>query len=71
MPSADFIYDFSLSRTNVTKWGIHFNIDQSTNYNIQYQIWFNETLIANQSDPYSFEVLSLMRGIDEAICTIC
>jgi hypothetical protein len=35
-----------------------------------YQIWFNATLTANLSDIYGRELVSVMRGLDEAIISV-
>lgn len=67
VPNADFIYDYTLMNPNVTAWGITFNETTTPVRNIAYQIWFNASNVANGTDVYGREVLSFMRGIDEAI----
>ncbi|KAJ3287594.1 ATP-binding cassette sub- A member 1 [Borealophlyctis nickersoniae] len=69
--SADFVYDYILANPNRTRWAITFNQPTATNYtNIQYQIWFNTSLTANSSDVFGSEMLTVTRGIDEAIMTV-
>lgn len=71
VPDSDFIFQYALNNTNTTRWAVVFNNQTSTTsnptLNIQYQLWFNTTLSANGSDPYGREILSMMRGLDEAI----
>ncbi|PVU88443.1 hypothetical protein BB561_005858 [Smittium simulii] len=66
VPSEDFIYNYSLNHPNTTTFGINFDVDR-TNDVYKYQIWFNTTVQRNGTIPYNTRVLSLMRGIDEAI----
>ncbi|RIA85383.1 hypothetical protein C1645_781967 [Glomus cerebriforme] len=63
----DFIYDYTLQHPNVTTFGIEFNSLAGPPINYRYQIWFNSTLMANDSDVFSEQVLAFQRGIDEAI----
>ena len=71
IPSESFMYNFIVANQNVTNWGIIFNETTLPFRNIQYQIWFNSSRISNDEDIFSVQMLSLMRGIDEAICTLC
>ena len=71
VPSADFIYDFTLQNPNTTAWGVTFNQPATaTPLNIQYQLWFNATNNANKSDIFGRQVLSFVRGLDEAIISV-
>jgi hypothetical protein len=65
--NADAIYNYTLSQTNVTAFGVEFSTIEGEQTNIRYQIWYNNTLHGNGSDPYGIPTLSLMRGLDEAI----
>jgi hypothetical protein len=38
--------------------------------NIQYQIYYNSTRLATDDDIYTLELLSIMRGMDEAIFSV-
>ncbi|KAI8894545.1 hypothetical protein BC833DRAFT_604469 [Globomyces pollinis-pini] len=68
VPNADFIYDFAVLHPNTTSWGITFNQPaDSSVLNIQYQLWFNATNVANSTDIFGRPLLSMIRGIDEAI----
>jgi hypothetical protein len=63
-----FIYDYAIAFPNTTRWGISFSQPtETTPINIQYQLWYNSTLSANGSDVFGREVVSFMRGLDEAI----
>ncbi|CAG8489659.1 3135_t:CDS:2, partial [Dentiscutata erythropus] len=66
---ANFIYNYTLNNPNITLFGIEFSTDQGPPVNYRYQIWFNSTLMANQTDMFGEQVLALQRGIDEAIVT--
>ncbi|KAJ3267738.1 ATP-binding cassette sub- A member 1, partial [Terramyces sp. JEL0728] len=69
--NADFIYNYALQNPNTTSWGITFNQPaNSQNINIQYQLWFNATNTANSSDIFGRQVLSMVRGLDEAIISV-
>jgi ABC-type Na+ transport system ATPase subunit NatA len=71
VPSADFIYDYAIKFPNTTAWGVVFNQPARPGpTNIQYQIWFNATNTANKTDIFGRTVLSLMRGLDEAIISV-
>nr|KAJ3422464.1 ATP-binding cassette sub- A member 1 [Polyrhizophydium stewartii] len=69
--SPDFIYNYALRHPNVTAWGITFN-QATTNgvNNVQYQIWYNSTRVANSSDVFGRQLVAFMRGLDEAIITV-
>ncbi|KAJ1524694.1 hypothetical protein HK096_000936, partial [Nowakowskiella sp. JEL0078] len=67
VPDSDFIYQYVMKNQNITKWGISFSQVETPRLNIQYQIWANHTLASNGTDFFGREMLSLMRGIDEAI----
>ena len=62
----DFIYNYIQATPNITNWAISFSWDGTTN--TQYLIWYNYSRIAVGKDIYSPQILSFMRGIDEAIC---
>ena len=47
--------------------GISFSTQTNPVQNIQYQIWYNASLRANGSDVVGRQVVSLLRGMDEAI----
>ncbi|KAI8909840.1 hypothetical protein EDD86DRAFT_247174 [Gorgonomyces haynaldii] len=70
VPSADFIYDYTLQNPNTTAWGVVFNQTGTTIRNVQYQVWFNATNTRNGSDIYDRTVLSLVRGLDEALISV-
>ncbi|KAJ2990991.1 ATP-binding cassette sub- A member 1 [Globomyces sp. JEL0801] len=71
VPDEDFIYNYALQNPNTTAWGITFNQPkESPNVNIQYQLWFNATNNANGTDIFGRAVLSMVRGIDEAIISV-
>jgi ABC-type Na+ transport system ATPase subunit NatA len=69
VPNSDFIYDYTLHHPNVTTFGIEFTSVAGPPINYRYQIWFNSTLMANNSDIFSEQILAFQRGIDEAIVT--
>lgn len=71
VPSSSFIYDYTLKNPNVTTWGITFNQSADTSrVNIQYQVWYNATNIANGSDIFGRDLIAFVRGMDEAISKI-
>ncbi|KAJ3018234.1 ATP-binding cassette sub- A member 1 [Thoreauomyces humboldtii] len=70
VPDATFIYDYSLYSPNVTKWGIVFTDTVGPPRNVAYQVWFNSTNVSNGTDLYGREVVSMMRGLDEAIISV-
>ncbi|KAJ3084515.1 ATP-binding cassette sub- A member 1, partial [Quaeritorhiza haematococci] len=70
VPSADFIYDYTLKNPNTTQWGITFNQTTTPAPNIQYQIWFNASQVANGSDIFGRQMVAFMRGVDEAIISV-
>lgn len=70
--SSDFIYDYALRNPNVTAWAVSFNQTVNPingNINLQYQIWYNMSRVAIGNDWLGEEILSFMRGMDEAIIT--
>ena len=69
VPSEEFMYQYILGIPNTTYFGVTFNNAQNV---IQYQIWYNYTLTRNRTrdglfDPFNTQILSLMKGLDEAI----
>lgn len=71
VPNADFIYDYALKHPNTTAWGVTFNqAAAGLPVNIQYQLWFNATNSANGTDIFGRTVLSMIRGLDEAIISV-
>lgn len=67
VPSADFIYSYISTNQNVTNWAVTFDSQTSPVNNIQYQVWYNSTRTSDDADIFSLELLSFMRGMDEAI----
>ncbi|TPX64598.1 hypothetical protein SpCBS45565_g05755 [Spizellomyces sp. 'palustris'] len=67
VPSLQFIYNYTLFNPNVTYWGITFTDTPGPPRNIAYQVWYNASNVANGTDVYGREVVSFMRGVDEAI----
>ncbi|CAG8640339.1 5302_t:CDS:2, partial [Funneliformis mosseae] len=65
--SADFIYDYILQYPNVTIFRIEFTTVEGPPKNYRYQIWLNSTLMTNNSDVFSEQVLAFQREINEAI----
>ncbi|KAK6097421.1 hypothetical protein MT418_003039 [Batrachochytrium dendrobatidis] len=71
VPDAPFIYEYALRWPNVTAWGVSFSESNSNGVNnIQYQIWYNSTRVANISDVFGRQVVSFLRGMDEAIISV-
>lgn len=69
IPNAAFIYSYVLANPNITQFGITFN--QTLNPpRIQYQIWYNSSQVSNGTDVFGRPLLSLMRGLDEAILSV-
>ncbi|TPX41335.1 hypothetical protein SeLEV6574_g06147 [Synchytrium endobioticum] len=69
VPSSDFIYEYAIRHPNTTKWGISFNRVTTPSLNIQYQVWYNYSITANGTDVFGRQVVSFIRGMDEAIIT--
>ncbi|KAI8620644.1 hypothetical protein BC830DRAFT_1058977 [Chytriomyces sp. MP71] len=69
VPSQDYIYNYALTKPNVTRWAVTFDTVTTPNVNVRYQVWFNASLTANVSDIYGRELISVVRGLDEAIIT--
>ncbi|ORZ10899.1 ABC-2 family transporter protein-domain-containing protein [Catenaria anguillulae PL171] len=67
VPNPDFIYNYVLTNPNTTQFGVAF---QSTLPTARYQLWYNTTQAANGSDIYAGELLSMQRGLDEAILAV-
>lgn len=73
IPNADFIYDYTILNPNVTQWGVTFSQSTLPNggQNIRYQVWYNASQTVNitslTGDVFGRTVLSLTRGLDEAI----
>ncbi|KAJ3217033.1 ATP-binding cassette sub- A member 1 [Dinochytrium kinnereticum] len=65
--NADFLYDYVLLHPNTTNWGVIFKCNDSEVMNIQYEIWYNASQTLNDTDVLGRSIVSLMRGIDEAI----
>ncbi|KAF9170369.1 ATP-binding cassette sub- A member 1 [Mortierella sp. AD010] len=70
VPDGQFIYNYTLTNPNVTRFGIEFSIIQGPPKNYAYQTWFNFTNAANSTDPFGDSLLSFTRAIDEAILQI-
>ncbi|ORY28097.1 P-loop containing nucleoside triphosphate hydrolase protein [Neocallimastix californiae] len=70
VPNSNFMYNFALTHQNYTHFGLLFDIKKDgdvTNY--RYQVWYNSTLNKNGTDTFGSRVISVARGIDEAIAT--
>ncbi|KAK9762918.1 hypothetical protein K7432_010861 [Basidiobolus ranarum] len=67
VPDYEFIYNYTLRHPNTTLFGIEFSTEPGPPANYRYQIWFNSTLMSNGTDVFGDQVLSLVRGLDEAI----
>jgi len=70
VPNSNFMYNYALNNQNYTYFGVLFDIKKDngiTNY--RYQIWYNSTLNYNATDSFGSRVISVARGIDEAIAT--
>jgi len=69
VPNGNFIYDYVTEHQNSTRYGVIFDVKKDkgvTNY--RYQVLYNTTANFNQTtSPYSLNLASLARGIDEAI----
>ncbi|KAI8915746.1 hypothetical protein EDD86DRAFT_186239 [Gorgonomyces haynaldii] len=70
IPSADFVYPYVVRNQNTTNWAVTFSSTTDPTPNIQYQIWFNTSRTSEGDEIFSQELLSFMRGMDEAIITI-
>ncbi|KAF9207623.1 ATP-binding cassette sub- A member 1 [Haplosporangium sp. Z 27] len=70
VPNSQFIYNYTLTNPNVTRFGIEFSIVEGPPKNYAYQTWFNFTNAANSTDPFGDSMLSFTRAIDEAILQI-
>ncbi|KAJ3102571.1 ATP-binding cassette sub- A member 1 [Phlyctochytrium planicorne] len=67
IPSSDFLYEYVLAHPNTTNWGVIFKCNDSDVANIQYEIWYNASRTLNGTDILGRELISLLRGLDEAI----
>ncbi|KAI8872266.1 hypothetical protein GQ42DRAFT_161448 [Ramicandelaber brevisporus] len=82
VPSSEAIYNYTLRFPNTTAFGLEFTLPDALNRSssaatdpnveanrIAYKVWFSATLHANDTgDPFSSpDILSLMRGVDEAL----
>ncbi|KAJ3314632.1 ATP-binding cassette sub- A member 1 [Blyttiomyces sp. JEL0837] len=70
--SQDYIYNYAINTPNVTRWAVTFDTQKpsaSALTNVRYQVWYNATLTANASDIFGRELVSVIRGLDEAIIT--
>jgi len=67
VPAVQNLYDYTIKFPNTTYFGVSFI---SSPPDIRYQIWFNHTLTQNGTDVYDVGLLSLHRGLDEAILTV-
>ncbi|KAK9700667.1 hypothetical protein K7432_012081, partial [Basidiobolus ranarum] len=67
VPDYEFIYNYTLRHPNTTLYGIEFSTEPGPPTNYRYQIWFNSTLMSNGTDVFGDQILSLVRGLDEAI----
>ncbi|PVU98300.1 hypothetical protein BB559_001689 [Furculomyces boomerangus] len=65
-PEQNFIYNYALNNPNTTAFGITFDIDKANDI-YKYQLWFNSTVQRNDTAAFNIRVLSLLRGVDEAI----
>ncbi|CAG8465050.1 7477_t:CDS:2 [Paraglomus occultum] len=70
VPNAQFIYDYTLQNPNTTLFGIEFTTVHQPTTNYRYQIWFNSTQSANNSDVFSDQIVAFQRGLDEAIIAV-
>ncbi|KAJ3064546.1 ATP-binding cassette sub- A member 1 [Podochytrium sp. JEL0797] len=69
VPSQDYIYTYALNHPNVTRWAVTFDTVVGPPLNVRYQLWYNASLSANGSDIFGRELISMVRGLDEAIIT--
>ncbi|KAJ3192282.1 ATP-binding cassette sub- A member 1 [Irineochytrium annulatum] len=69
--SVQGIYDYALAKPNTTRWAVVWDVEtlSGPNLNVRYQVWFNGSQTANGTDYFGRELLSVVRGIDEAIIT--
>ncbi|KAJ3185215.1 ATP-binding cassette sub- A member 1 [Gaertneriomyces sp. JEL0708] len=67
VPDQDFIYAHTLVHPNVTNWAVTFTITDTPILNVAYQVWYNASRIGNGTDVFGRELVSVMRGLDEAI----
>ncbi|ORY36002.1 P-loop containing nucleoside triphosphate hydrolase protein [Rhizoclosmatium globosum] len=67
--SQDYIYNYALNHPNVTRWAVTFDTVTTPYLNVRYQVWYNASLSANGSDIFGRELVSVVRGLDEAIIT--
>ncbi|KNE56287.1 hypothetical protein AMAG_02112 [Allomyces macrogynus ATCC 38327] len=67
VPNPDFIYNYVVQNPNSTQFGVAFQSDLP---NARYQLWYNTSQTVNGSDIYDVQLLSLQRGLDEALLAI-
>jgi hypothetical protein len=65
--SESFIYDYVLLHPNCTRWAVTFAQSFQPHPVIQYQIWYNASLLAHEDQIFGKELVSFLRGMDEAI----
>ncbi|KAI8925196.1 hypothetical protein BC831DRAFT_512721 [Entophlyctis helioformis] len=71
VPSSQFIYSHTLRFGNTTAWAITFTEPSAaTPLNVQYQVWFNDANVGRGREMLGPEIVSVVRGIDEAIITV-
>ncbi|KAJ3054920.1 ATP-binding cassette sub- A member 1 [Rhizophlyctis rosea] len=70
VPNSAFIYDYTLANPNSSYWAVTFSEETTPVPSIAYQIWYNASNVANNSDIYGRELVSFMRGMDEAIISV-
>jgi hypothetical protein len=68
--SEAFIYDYALNHPNVTKWAVTFVQSFQPNPVVQYQIWYNASLLSHEDQIFAKELVSFLRGMDEAIMSV-
>ena len=70
-PSKDFIYNYALQHPNVTKWAVTFVQSPGPPHpTVQYQIYYNASLVAGGTDLFGAPLISFLRGLDEAIISV-
>jgi len=68
VPNSNYMYNYALNHQNYTFFGVLFDIKKENDItNFRYQVWYNSTLNKNGTDTFGSRVLSVARGIDEAI----
>ena len=69
VPIADeaVLYNYVLANPNTTLFSVTF---QSRLPSARYQLWYNTTQFANGTDLYDGQVVSMQRGLDEALLAV-